>query len=180
MFPLDPIGIWLSTGEIVLCDHGLHRSWSRHNSPKGRANDFLHFCKLPPGPFPVLIQITIFLIRHYLWNLIMDLSITKSLETCVSKMLFPWVSDQLHSTVICWPVFLIISEETGLQGSTKSNHQAFAVFKAIRSFSISSPTKSISLHWFPIEQNFWEWLQCTRYHQANSSLTWWRKQTLTR
>ena len=51
MFPLDPIGIWLSTGEIVLCDHGLHRSWSRHNSPKGRANDFLHVLQTAPRPF---------------------------------------------------------------------------------------------------------------------------------
>jgi len=44
----------------------------------------------------------------------MDLSISKNLETCVSKMLFPSVSDQLHLIVICWPVSLVINEKTGL------------------------------------------------------------------
>lgn len=67
----------------------------------------------PLTPFLFWSKITTFLIRHYLWNL-MDFNITKSLETCVSKTLFPWVADQLCWIVICWPVFMIVNEKTVL------------------------------------------------------------------
>lgn len=54
------------------------------------------------------------------------------------------------------------------QGSMEENQQALPGFRRIRSFSVSSPTKNISLHWFTTEQSFTKYILCTRHHWAES------------
>lgn len=95
----------LSKSEIILCDNSLHSVCLDIAVLKEELHDFLHILETDLWPL-FWSKITTFLIRHYLRNL-RDFSITKSLETCVSKTLFPWVADQLHWTVICWPVFML-------------------------------------------------------------------------
>lgn len=97
----------------------------------------------------------------------MDLSISKNLETCVSKMLFPSVSDQLHLIVICWPVSLVINEKTGLPRKYGGKPTGPSRFQ--KNQVLLSPTKNISVHWFTTEQSFTEYLLHTRHHWAKSS-----------
>lgn len=97
------------------------------------------FWKLPPDPFPVLSQISTFLIRHYLWNLMHGLKHNQELgDMCQQDVISPsFRAAAVNSDLpACLPDYK-------WKDRPSRKHQAFSVFKRIRSF-ISSPTEHFS------------------------------------
>lgn len=87
------------------------------------------FWKLPSDLFPILIQIITFLIRHYLWNLVHGLKHYQELRDMCQQDVISLSLDQLHSIVICQPVFLIINEKAFSKEAQSATTRPFLVSK---------------------------------------------------